>query len=80
MTTNSFADIILPFAVRGRFTYRIPVDVTGEVKPGVRVTVQFGRKNLYTGVVCDIHDKAPDNKNVKPIIGFLSITFAVRVR
>jgi primosomal protein N' (replication factor Y) len=71
MTTNSFADIILPLAVRGRFTYRIPDDIPGEVKPGVRVKVQFGRKNIYTGIVCNIHDKTPDIKNIKSIIAVI---------
>ena len=74
MTNPRFADIILPLAVRGRFTYRIPDDISGKVKPGVRVTVQFGGKNLYTGIVCSIHDKTPDIKNVKPIIEKLQAT------
>jgi len=68
MTNLMFADIILPLAVRGRFTYRISSDIIEKVKPGVRVIVQFGRKNLYSGIVCNIHDKIPDYKNVKPII------------
>jgi primosomal protein N' (replication factor Y) len=68
MTNPRFADIILPLAVKGRFTYMIPEEILGEVKPGVRVTVQFGRKNLYSGIVCNIHDNVTDIKNVKPII------------
>ncbi|MEI6047802.1 MAG: primosomal protein N' [Bacteroidota bacterium] len=71
MTNPRFADIILPLAVRGRFTYRIPDEIPWKVKPGVRVTVQFGGKNLYTGIVCNIHDKTPDVKNVKSIIAVL---------
>jgi primosomal protein N' (replication factor Y) len=66
-----FADIILPLAVRGRFTYRIPDDFLEKIKPGVRVNVQFGRKNLYSGIVCNIHDITPDIKNVKSIIDVL---------
>lgn len=65
---NHFADIILPLAVRGRFTYSIPEEMEQEVKPGVLVTVQFGGRNLYTGIVCSLHDKSPDIKNVKAII------------
>jgi primosomal protein N' len=34
MTNNLFADIILPLAVRGRFTYRIPEDIAEKVTPG----------------------------------------------
>ena len=66
-----FADIILPLAVRGRFTYRIPDDFLEKIKPGVRVTVQFGGKNFYSGIVCKIHDKTPAIKNLKTIIAVL---------
>ena len=68
MTNNRFADIILPLAVRGRFTYAIPDEIAVDVKPGVMVTVQFGTRNLYSGIVCRIHDSIPEIKNVKPII------------
>jgi primosomal protein N' (replication factor Y) len=71
MKKTWFADIILPLAVRGRFTYRIPDDFLEKIKPGVRVNVQFGRKNLYSGIVCNIHDITPDIKNVKSIIDVL---------
>ena len=63
-----FADIILPLAVRGRFTYRIPEEISEEVKPGVRVTVQFGGRKLNTGIVCKLHNNQPEFKNIKPII------------
>ncbi|MCX6326389.1 MAG: primosomal protein N' [Bacteroidia bacterium] len=71
MTNNWFADIILPLAVRGRFTYRIPDGILDSVKPGVRVTVPFGGKKLYSAIVCNIHDKPPAVKNVKEIIEVL---------
>jgi primosomal protein N' (replication factor Y) (superfamily II helicase) len=68
MANNLFADIILPLAVRGRFTYAIPDEMAGNVMPGVMVTVQFGGRNLYSGIVCRVHDLRPEMKNVKPII------------
>ena len=68
MTKSRFADIILPFAVRGRFTYMIPTELAEDVRTGVMVTVQFGGKNLYSGIVCTLHDKSPDIKNVKSIL------------
>ncbi len=67
MTDNRFADIILPIAVRGRFTYRIPDNLIDKIRPGVRVTVPFGRQNLYSGIVCSIHDSQPDVKNLRSI-------------
>ena len=71
MTNKLFADIILPLAVRGRFTYMIPDEILETVKPGVSVTVQFGGKKLYTGIVRSIHDKPPAVKHVKAIIRVL---------
>jgi primosomal protein N' (replication factor Y) len=68
MSHNHFADIILPLAVRGRFTYRIPDDIAGKVSPGVLVTVPFGNRILYSGIVCRIHDKSPEIKNLKSVI------------
>jgi len=38
------------------------------------VTVQFGGRKLYSGIVCSVHDKSPDIKNVKPVINVLSGT------
>jgi primosomal protein N' (replication factor Y) (superfamily II helicase) len=67
MTSNLFADIILPIAVRGRFTYSIPDDMVDKIKPGVRVMVPFGSRNLYSGIVCNIHDRLPAVKNLRSI-------------
>ncbi len=68
MTNALFADIILPLAVRGRFTYRIPDNIAEKVSPGTMVTVQFGGRKLYSGIVCSVHEKAPDVKNIRPVI------------
>lgn len=65
---NRFADIILPLAVRGRFTYSIPEEIEKDVKPGVMVIVQFGGRKLYSGIVCAVHDIPPEIRNVKPVI------------
>ena len=71
MSDKQFADIILPLAVRGRFTYRIPEVFADKVKPGVRVLVQFGGRQFYSGIVCNIHDKEPEIKNIRTIIRVL---------
>ena len=74
MTNNRFADIILPLAVRGRFTYRIPDNIADNVRPGVMVTVQFGSRKLYSGIVCRVHNESPDIKNIRPVINVLDGT------
>ena len=68
MTIARFADIILPLSVRGRFTYSIPDEIAEDVTPGVLVIIHFGGRNLYSGIVCSVHDNPPKIKNVKPII------------
>jgi primosomal protein N' (replication factor Y) len=74
MTNNLFADIILPLAVRGRFTYRIPDNIADNVRPGVMVTVQFGSRKLYSGIVCRVHNESSDIKNIRPVIKVLDVT------
>ncbi len=65
---SSYADIILPLAVTGEFTYAIPENLSGLVRPGVKALVQFGSKNFYTGIVCKVHDNTPDFRNIRPVI------------
>ena len=67
MTDNLFADIILPIAVRERFTYRIPEELIDKVKTGGRVVVPFGGRNFYSGIVSSIHNKIPELKNIRSI-------------
>jgi primosomal protein N' (replication factor Y) (superfamily II helicase) len=69
MSENRFADIILPLAVRGRFTYRIPENLSEKISPGMLVTVPFGRQKLYSGIVCSIHNTPPAFENVKELVG-----------
>ena len=77
MKNIQFADIILPLAVRGRFTYRIPDDMAGKVQNGVRVRVQFGGNKFYSGIVCNIHNNSPAVKNIKSITEVLATVPAI---
>lgn len=54
-----YADIMLPLALAGTFTYRIPQDMAARLDTGCRVVVQFGAKRYYTGIVVRLHDDAP---------------------
>ena len=81
--TYNYADIILPVAVRGRFTYSIPAHLAGIIKPGSRALVPFGKKRLYSGIVCKLHNEKPDVKNIKPvyeIAGPLPLVNEIQVR
>jgi primosomal protein N' (replication factor Y) len=62
-----FADIILPLAIRERFTYLIPDEFSETIKKGKRVLVQFGNKKLYSGIVCRLHNDIPGIENIRPV-------------
>ncbi|MDP4223005.1 MAG: primosomal protein N', partial [Bacteroidota bacterium] len=71
MMGNHFADIILPFAIRGIFTYTIPEEFFSGIVPGIRVLVQLGPKKLYSGIVYRVHDNTPAGIKLRPIISIL---------
>lgn len=64
---NHFADIILPLAYKGLFTYSIPCEMTGSVHCGSRVLVQLGNRKLYSGIVNRIHNTPPQARNIRPL-------------
>lgn len=61
-----FAEIILPLAARGTFTYAIE-EGCGNIVLGSRVLVEFGTRRLYAGIVCRLHNTEPDYET-KPIL------------
>lgn len=63
-----FADIILPLAVKGRYTYRIPAELSGKIALAARVRVPFGQKNIYPGIVARIHGDDPGSGKVRAIM------------
>ena len=65
---NHFADVVLPLAIKGKFTYIIPESLEGSVIQGVRVLVQFGKRRLCTGIVNRVHDEKPKAENIRPLI------------
>lgn len=71
MTEAFYADIILPLAVKGRFTYGIPDSLLEKIKPGVRVRVPFGKRNMYSGIVRLVHQDEPSFEKVKQIAAVL---------
>src|SRR5436305_114212 len=62
-----YAEIALPVAVRGTFTYAIPEELRDGVRLGSRVEVPFGPKRS-TGFVVGLVDSAPENAaRIKPV-------------
>ncbi|MET3036945.1 primosomal protein N' [Chryseobacterium sp. NRRL B-14859] len=66
-----YAQIVLPLNLKGSFTYKVPDDLMSEIQPGMRVLVPFGGKKIYTGIIFELHDNAPENFVVKEIISIL---------
>jgi len=71
MMKRLFADIIVPVAVAGSYTYTIPPQLMEEVKRGSLVTVDFGQSKSQTGLVIRLHDRAPEGFTPKEIIALL---------
>jgi primosomal protein N' (replication factor Y) len=65
------ADIILPLAVKGKFSYEVPDRFSGRIHAGSRVVIQFGRKNYYTGIVSTLHEEAVEEGAFKMIADLL---------
>jgi primosomal protein N' (replication factor Y) (superfamily II helicase) len=63
-----YADIILPVAVKGRFTYSIPESLRSPVVTGSKVLVQFGNRKLYSGIVARLHNDPPGLGKIRPLI------------
>jgi primosomal protein N' (replication factor Y) (superfamily II helicase) len=66
-----YADVILPLPVPGLFTYRVTGENESRVSPGMRVTVQFGKKKIYTAVIRKVHWRKPEGYEVKDILSLL---------
>lgn len=66
-----FADLILPLAVPGLFTYALPEGTLG-VLPGMRVAVPFGKgRKLYSGLVRRVHDVRPPYKTIRSVLSVM---------
>lgn len=64
-----FADIVLPVAAPGTFTYRIPGRFKTLLKPGSGVLVTFGNRSEVAGVVVVIHSNVPVGMKTRDIDG-----------
>ena len=65
----NFAETLLPLALPGTYTYRVPDGMRLSI--GMRVLVPFGRKKIFTAIVMSLHDREPKGYDVKEILGTL---------
>jgi primosomal protein N' (replication factor Y) (superfamily II helicase) len=69
--SNIYVTVLLPLAIPKPYTYQVPRDLIDEVAFGVRVEVQFGKNKIYSAVVIDVHQTAPDRYEAKSIISVI---------
>ncbi|WP_298223449.1 primosomal protein N' [Flavobacterium sp.] len=69
-----FAEVILPLSLSKTFTYSISEREFHFLKKGMRVTVPFGKSKIYTALVVDLHQNAPQLYEAKEIHQILDET------
>ncbi|MFT5957296.1 MAG: primosomal protein N' (replication factor Y) [Flavobacteriales bacterium] len=67
----TFVDVVIPIAIPNLLTYRVPLELEGEVVFGQRVIVQLGKAKLYTAIVHKVHTDPPKNYEAKYIDSLL---------
>ncbi len=66
-----FVEVILPLAISGTYTYRVPFDMNAQIAIGKRVVVQFGKSRIYTAIVYLTSTNPPVLYEAKYIIDVL---------
>ena len=62
-----YIDVILPIPLVKLFTYGINEVESAFLRPGMRVAVPFGKSKLYTAIVYNVHQNAPETYEAKDI-------------
>lgn len=65
-----YVDVLLPIPIKNSFTYHFSKSLSDRLEVGMRVTVQFGKTKIQTGIVLKIHDQAPsyETKEIDQIL------------
>ncbi|HAD33459.1 MAG TPA: hypothetical protein DCF44_03025 [Chitinophagaceae bacterium] len=66
-----YAEVILPLSLEKVYTFGVPYEMQSTICIGSRVEVQFGKKKIYSGIVKNLHNHAPEQYAVKPIRSLL---------
>lgn len=64
-----YADVIVPLAVEGMYTYAIPDELESVVGRGMLVLVSFAGNKKYTALVVEVHGQKPEGYDVKEVEG-----------
>lgn len=63
----TYANVLLPLPLPGYFTYQVPEELRGEISPGKRVVVPFGKRKIYTALVHELLEENPSSYQAKNI-------------
>jgi primosomal protein N' (replication factor Y) len=66
-----FAEVLLPLALPKVYTYRIPLQWNEIAAKFCRVIVPVGKKKRYSGIIWNIHEKAPEGREARYIEAIL---------
>ena len=70
-TLRTYVDVIVPLPLDGVFTYAVPAEWAGMVQPGMRVVVPFGKRKMYTALICRVHATRPERYEAKEVLALL---------
>lgn len=70
-TPTLFAEVILPLAISGSYTYRIPEELKTRIQLGQRVMVQFGKTRVYAAIVIAVHPHPPTLYEAKYLLSII---------
>jgi primosomal protein N' (replication factor Y) len=68
---TQFIDVIIPQAIPGLLTYRVPRVTEFQIQVGQRVVVPLGKSKLLAGIVRRVHYSAPANYSAKYVESIL---------
>lgn len=71
ISTDRFAEVLLPLAIPKPYTYAIPLELVNQVSPGKRVEVQFGKKKIYAGIILEFVSTPPNGQKPKSILSVI---------
>ena len=60
-----YADVLLPLSLGKPYTYAVTLGEYEFLKPGFRVAVSFGKSKVYTAIILNLHQKAPQRYTPK---------------
>ncbi|MEE4115630.1 MAG: primosomal protein N' [Marinilabiliaceae bacterium] len=73
MDSYKYADVIIPGALEGTYTYSLSGLNLSDIRIGSRVIVSFGKSRLLIGIILRVHNETPDYSGIKKIAGIPEI-------